>query len=387
MRRPRVLFYVQHLLGIGHQRRGATLARAFQAAGLDITFVSGGMPIPGLDLGGGRLVQLPPTRAVDVYFKKLVDAEGAPIDDAWRAARAERLLEVWRETAPDLMVLELFPFGRRQMRFELLPLLEAARASARPPAVVSSVRDILVAQPKPGRNDEILELVERHVDHVLVHGDPALIALDRTFPHVGRIAGRLHYTGYVVDETGTAGGAGGDGTDEVIVSAGGGAVGDRLLLAAMAAKPLTALDGLTWRVLGGVSVEPAAFAALRRAAGPGVVVEPARGDFPSLLMNCRLSISQGGYNTVMEALRAGCRTVVSPYAGGLETEQTLRARLLAERGVLQVVPEDEVSPAAVAAAVERALAAPPPASFGLKTDGARVSAALVAGWAAARRAA
>ena len=33
--------------------------------------------------------------------------------------------------------------------------------------------------------------------------------------------------------------------------------------------------------------------------GDGVIVERARTDFPSLLMNCALSISQGGYNTVM----------------------------------------------------------------------------------------
>ena len=69
----RVLFYVQHLLGIGHQRRGATLTRAMQEAGLQVSYISGGHSIPNLDLGGAELVQLPPARAVDLYFKKLVD--------------------------------------------------------------------------------------------------------------------------------------------------------------------------------------------------------------------------------------------------------------------------------------------------------------------------
>jgi predicted glycosyltransferase len=40
-------------------------------------------------------------------------------------------------------VIELFPFGRRQMRFELLPLLEAARARSPRPWIISSVRDVL----------------------------------------------------------------------------------------------------------------------------------------------------------------------------------------------------------------------------------------------------
>jgi len=130
-------------------------------------------------------------------------------------------------------------------------------------------------------------------------------------------------------------------------------------------------------VLVGLKAPDAELAELRGLAGPGVIVERARGDFTSLLMNCALSISQAGYNTVMEAMRAGCRTVVVPYAGGLETEQTLRARLLEERGVLQVVPEADVSAAQIAAAVGRALARPPAGAAGLRTDGAAETAALV----------
>ena len=62
---PRVLFYVQHLLGIGHLKRAALICRALAAAGLDTTLVSGGMPVPGLDIGGARLHQLPPLRKIE----------------------------------------------------------------------------------------------------------------------------------------------------------------------------------------------------------------------------------------------------------------------------------------------------------------------------------
>ena len=84
MSAPKIFFYVQHLLGIGHQRRGATLTRAMQAAGLDVTYVSGGHAIPNLELAGANFVQLPPVRAVDLYFKELVDDNDRPIDDDWR---------------------------------------------------------------------------------------------------------------------------------------------------------------------------------------------------------------------------------------------------------------------------------------------------------------
>ena len=76
----RVFFYVQHLLGIGHLRRTATLARALDAAGLDVTVVSGGSAVPGLDIGNSRLWQLPPVRAVDLFFKVLVDENDQQID-------------------------------------------------------------------------------------------------------------------------------------------------------------------------------------------------------------------------------------------------------------------------------------------------------------------
>ena len=102
-----VLFYVQHLVGIGHQRRGATLTRAMQDAGLRVTYISGGHSIPNLDLGGADLVQLPPVRAVDLNFKTLVDEFDQPIDDAWRERGRDKLLAVFNKVRPHVLLLVL----------------------------------------------------------------------------------------------------------------------------------------------------------------------------------------------------------------------------------------------------------------------------------------
>ncbi|MCH8036319.1 MAG: glycosyl transferase family 28, partial [Proteobacteria bacterium] len=48
--------------------------------------------------------------------------------------------------------------------------------------------------------------------------------------------------------------------------------------------------------------------------------------------------------------------VVAPFAAGSETEQSLRAGLLAERGALTVVDEAALGPETLAAAVRAALA-------------------------------
>ncbi len=371
---PRVLFYVQHLLGIGHLKRAVTLARALGGAGAAVTLVSGGPAVPGLDAGRARFVQLPPVTAGDRTFKVLIDEAGREMDEALRKARAAALVALVAETAPDAVITELYPFGRRQLRSEILAMLEAAAARTPRPLILSSVRDILVTPPKPERITEMLDVIERLYDLVLVHGDPSIVPFERTFAPAARIARKIRYTGYVVDEAPDGGDAG---AGEVIVSAGGGAVSQTLFEAAIAARPRTALAGAPWRVLAGHGLPQDLFVRIRSAAPAGVVVERARADFTSLLANCRLSISQGGYNTMMELLVTGARAVVVPYAGGLETEQTLRARLLAADAGFTVVEEAELSAAKIAEAVRAAIDAPPPRRPAIDLDGAAATARLV----------
>ncbi|NUB26922.1 glycosyltransferase family protein [Azospirillum brasilense] len=372
----RVLFHVQHLLGIGHDRRAALITRGLAEAGVAVTVLRGGHPVPGIDYGpAADIVQLPPARAADGSFKTLLDEHDRPIDDAWRARRRATVLEVQERVRPDALLVESFPFGRRAFRFELLPLLEAAKAAGA--VTACSVRDILVTKAKPERLEETVSTVERLFDHVLVHGDPDLIPFAATFPAAARIAERIRYTGYVAAPQGGEG-KGADGTGEVIVSVGGGAVGLPLLRAALAVRASTpaGLDA-PWRLLAGPDVPEADVRALAAAAPPGTIVERARPDFPALLRRCRLSISQAGYNTVLDVLQAGCRAVVVPFTAGSETEQATRAHLLEERGRLAVVDEATLTPDTLAAGVAKALALPPPPAIPLRLDGAAATARLL----------
>ncbi len=376
------LLYVQHLLGIGHLVRAGALARGLEAAGIRVVLVSGGMPVPVLDIGVGvsRFEQLPPVRAADETFKNLVDETGNSVDDAWRARRRERLLAIFHRERPDIVITELYPFGRRQMRFEIEPLLERARTlreQAGLPVIASSVRDILVPPAKAERTDEIIERVRHYYDLVLTHGDGEVIPFERSFTRAGDIAGITRSTGYVVGPVPARQGPGAPGYDEVIVSAGGGAVSEDLLQAAIGARALCDLRERVWRVLIGHNYAEAAFLTCRAAAPTGVLVERARSDFTQLLANCALSISQGGYNTVTEILATGARAVCLPFAGGRESEQTLRCRLLAERGVLQVVERDVLCAEQVALAVGRALKSQPDQGHMVNMDGAARSAALL----------
>ena len=61
-----------------------------------------------------------------------------------------RFLALYREVDPDVVLIELFPFGRRQFGFELLPLLEAIHSARNRARVACSVRDVFVTSKKPG---------------------------------------------------------------------------------------------------------------------------------------------------------------------------------------------------------------------------------------------
>jgi len=197
----KALVYVQHLLGIGHLARISHIAWALREAKIDVAVVSGGMPVAGFPKAQVRLIQLPPIRSRDTAFSELVDADERPLNDEFRVLRRERLLGAFEAFRPDVLIIEAFPFARRQMRFELMPLLERAKAKRDPPIIASSVRDILQENRKPGRAEETLRIIRDFFDLVLVHGDPRFARLEETFPLARQIVDRIAYTGLAGDES------------------------------------------------------------------------------------------------------------------------------------------------------------------------------------------
>ncbi len=377
----RVLIHVQHLLGIGHLKRAATVARACAERGLQVTLASGGAPVEGLDLGAAKLVQLPALASRDETFATLVDENGRRIGDAWRKRRCARLLELFAALRPHVVVIEMFPFGRRKLGFELLPLLEAARVARPKPWIASSVRDVLTAR-HPRRSAEAARWARQYFDAVLVHGDPAVIRFEESFPAAAAIADKLAYTGYVAGPAARRGGSRSPGWNEVIVSTGGGAVGETLLGTALEARPFSRSAGaITWRLIAGENLAESAFAALVAAAPEGIVVERTRPDLARLLANCAVSVSLGGYNTVVDVLRARARAVIVPFARERETEQAFRAARLEALGLVRCVDEHDLTPARLVAAVDAALAGPRPRLAAVALDGAERSATAIAGWA------
>ncbi len=369
---PKVLFYVQHLLGIGHLARASRVASALVDDGFAVTMVTGGMPVRGFPGPGVDHVTLPAITSASEAFSGLVDDDGQPIDDAFKARRRDLVLDILGATQPDIVVLEAFPFGRRQVRFELLPLLEAIEAMTPRPKLVTSIRDLLQERVKAGRNEETVELLNRHFDVVMVHGDPAFARLEDTFELASSIKPRICYTGLVAAPPPPRPRE----IFQVLISAGGGAAGAGLVSAAVeAARILPGSRG--WALITGPNLPREDFDEASQAAPSGLTLFRFREDFPSLLAGAELSVSQAGYNTVCDVLLAGCRSVLVPFSAGGETEQTARSVRLQQLGLAVALPEEGLTGVMLAKAITKALAAPKPPSSTLDLDGARGSARLL----------
>ena len=388
--RPPILFYCQHLLGVGHVRRGAALARALAKSGEHVLFVAGGLPVPGLDLASVEEVSLPPLTAANDAASELALPDGGPPGQSYLAKRRTELLALLRKYDPALVLLELFPFGRHAFSFELVPLLLALaddrrRRGSAAPRVVVSLRDVLVSKKnQPWYEATVLAVVLQWIDRILVHGSPEVIPLTRTFRLADRLLNKVVYTGYLASASASPNEA--VLPREVVVSGGGGRVAGNLFRAALEARPLCpGASALAWRILTGPYLPEQVWADLERqtaglrsvAGRPAVTLERFRDDFPGILRGAALSISQAGYNTVLDLISTGVRAVVVPYEGSGD-EQLVRARILAERGFFQVVPESELSPPRLAAAMQEALAASrSPAPARLNLDGAEQSAKIL----------
>lgn len=362
----KVLLAVTSLMGAGHLQRTLILARALAAAGAAPLVVSGGRDVAHLDTGGAALATLPPLMSDGVDYARLLTPDGEA-DAAYMKLRADRLVALARDFAPDAVVTELFPFGRRALSGEYLALLEATRGKAR---IHASIRDVLEPKRKPKRAEETLARLNAFYDGVLVHGDEALTPLALTWPLADRIAALTRYTGYVAEPSPPPEP---DSVGEVLVAVGGGAIGRTLLETAVDAARRGARR---WRLrVGGADAASHARALAARAGGAPVVVEPAAPDYRARLAAAACSVSLLGYNTATDLLGVDTPAVISPMAEGDEKEQLIRADAFARLpGFTRL---DAPTPSALSAAVEAAIAAGRRPPAGVALDGARAAARII----------
>ncbi len=258
---PRLLMWCQHALGMGHLVRSYALAAGL-AERFDVVLVAGGHVPEGIAPPPGvRIVPLPAVAAEDG------DWSAVGTDRGLMHARTAALLAAFDEHRPDVLVVELFPFGRKRFTGELVSLLMRAHALGDRRPLVACVgarhpgrRAARPAAPRPPRAVHGRPLVRRSCWCTATRRSRR----SRT-PSRSRSRSPVHHTGFVVARPrrpahrGRTAGC-------VVASAGGGAVGEPLLTTALQAQALLAGEGYSLRAIAGPLL-PAD--ALHRLARPG----------------------------------------------------------------------------------------------------------------------
>jgi predicted glycosyltransferase len=384
----KIVQYCQHVLGVGHYFRSLEIARALHRH--ELVLVTGGSPVE---------VNLP--RHVTEYRLPGLQMDGAftvisPTDTnrALNEVKEERktlLYSLFEKSAPDLFLIELYPFGRKSFGFEILPLLEAIhRGDFSSTKVFCSLRDILVEKKKQKTYEQrVLDILNKYFDGLLVHADETLVSLSETFESADKIKIPLVYTGFVTPRPKADGGKKvrsrlGLKRDEVLVvaSAGGGRVGEDLLRAVVEAYArLTGEKGLRLCVFTGPFMAEPHFSALsdRVTSLPGVQLKRFTADFLSYLAAADLSVSMAGYNTCMNILATGVPSLVLPFAQN--REQRIRAEKLAALGGLSLLQEEDLEPSRLATLMAEVLnSGIRPVRVPVNLDGARQTARWLEHW-------
>lgn len=371
--RPVLLFYCQHSLGIGHLTRSFALAAALTDY-FQVVFLNGGRLPPGLPVPRDiDIVDLP---ALGMDDGHTVVSRDAKHDVAQAQAQRRLLIEsAVREHRPAVLLVELFPFGRKKFAAEILAMIKLARRQPGAPArVACSLRDILVdARPDQQHHDDRARwLADRYFDMVLVHADPSLARLEGSFHPRRTLRVPVAYTGYVApartDGADVARGA------HLLVSAGGGIVGNTLFQTVLQARALMR-EPPPLRMIAGPFLPEPQWLALQQAVHGlhGVDLVRQVPDMVAEMRRARASLSQYGYNTALDIVVSGVPALVVPYATQTENEQSERAKRLAALGALRHLPAEALDARTLAHEIE-ALLSFEPCATALNLDGAARSA-------------
>jgi predicted glycosyltransferase len=353
----KIMFYSQHLAGIGHLVRSTEIVRSL-AQQFEVYFVHGGQAVPGFQLPCGVSEVRMPGLYMEGPMLKVVD-DCQPLEKV-QEQRQALLLAAFDSIQPDCLITEGFPFSKHTLRFELIPLLKHIEASGYPTKVVCCLRDIIMTQAmtnsvRAKKQARTCKWINRYYDLILYHSDAQLQRLEENFSSVDELQPEVFYTGYVTQAEVVSGALSDEDSDalnhlgpSIVVSVGGGRHGYGLLKAITAIAPtLGQIVPHQIYAFAGPYLPEVDLLTLQQMAidNSNLVVRRFTPRLMDYLNQADLSITLGGYNTTMNVLKTGVRSLIYPSPSEDQSgEQSLRARKLEKLGILTVLTEADLAP-------------------------------------------
>lgn len=347
VRAPRVAFYSHDTMGLGHMRRNLLLAGelAELTPHPSTLLITGTREISRFTLPRGVDLLSLPALYKDASAQYHARTLNVALDDiiALRSAIIQGAVESF---APDVFIVDNVPRGALG---ELEPTLRMLRRGGRTRCVLG-LRDIL-DDPTHVRAEwnraGNVATIRQYYDAVWVYGDESVLDVAREYDLPADVRRRMHYTGYL-DQRRRAparGAAPGAATHDVVCLLGGGQDGLPLARAFLQANFPAPWEPL---LVTGPMMSVAARTEVARlsALAPDKRIVEFVDDPAALMRDARAVITMGGYNTVCDVLSHGVRALVVPRVVP-RTEQLIRASRLAERGLLDMLHPDALSPEAL----------------------------------------
>lgn len=355
----RVVFYAQHLSGVGHYVRSLEIAKAVCRKHAAWMF-DGGRPVPRPDVG--QVVMLPLPR-IQRLGGKLLPTESQNTIEQTMSMRRDALADSIGRIKPHAVVIEHYPFSKWELGDEVQWLLRRAREASPQVKAICSLRDI----PLQTRNEpcttqayaeEVLKRLHEDFDGLMVHTDPALAVLDQYFAGAKLIRIPVEHTGIVAEALRAA-------TPDqneakwIIASAGGGDDTGGLLECVASAwrllKQAGELHGYRLKIFAGL--DGSQHSADQPEGIDGITWQPFGTDYLESMQFCELSISCAGYNTCANILSTRCRAVLAPNPA--MSDQVARGRIMHGLGY-GAFTESRPTPDTMAIAILRSLERPAP---------------------------
>lgn len=422
----RVYFPVESLAGLGHFNRAGLLVEALHAAGMEVTVGSGTFVDEQRFFPNARRISLP------TYVHRTQDGKFTAWDEAgqkrlvtnfdmnkWKQERSQAHRDIVRDVKPHIIIVEFWPFSRRNLTHEVSAMYaEASKHTARP-MLITSVCDVVkgdVDQMKGGKianqekNDQSAVEKLQKVDAIIIHGDERLVGLDKSFTGLHHITDKTYYSGYVVADIPQRDSTRADQDRPVLLHVGSGSNGTDFLMSAAKAWQNASPDlkAHTWHFVTGPRFPDGGWESLARILAeqgtthvtegntpyrvspegirPDFVLEKYRPDLVDLIANSAVSVSYAGYNTTQEVLASGVRALLVPKLKRQEQEGTVwfdaeqshRLDVLNKAGLVHTLAAKEaLNPLKLAQAIHHAYKTPAASHAPVDFDGARQTADLI----------
>lgn len=348
---PRILIYSHNTRGFGHASRSLALSWALYHNMSNSSILYCGASLHELSAllpPNADYVKLPSFDAVpEIGYLKIVPAKLRIDSEQQYEIRTGILKSIAHTYRPQVLLADFYPRGKKG---ELQDVIDYMLTKA-DHKMYLGFRDIIFENEKTKEflNSEHSALIK--YDRIFIYGDPDIFDFNKHYEVTNELQARMIYTGYVSrnsenDNSALIRSELGVGPDSRFVLCGAGGGKDSGVIFEVLARLIKITsdfpENIFWLVVAGPLIRDSQWEELSQSVkGSRVKLIKYLPNLKEVIKACDIYIGTCGYNTAAEILTSGTKAIFLPLPRADEKEQLMRATVLSELNISQmVIPED-----------------------------------------------